>query len=450
MSSAPSFEAAPELPVAPVGDFGAIRKDVAHRLFLDPSYTVFDAMGEMSVAAENFVTELATHHSKNALWVGGSLGRREMLPNSDIDLFVVYDNKDYALNDIRVEGVDKFEIGHIDKEKLGYLLQDSFVDANRFIDGRKIGNVPATDVEQMVIDINTPDRQLANIISEYFYYRYFDFPQKTTPMGPNLKYSTGSSRDTIFFNMIARMTTGQFPAIRDTQPELPEVMRHASEHYGLPAPVEAVNLMFTAKNAAISLFDATNDPSNKYVSYKSVASIYDFCRVKFTALGYRNSSDFVGGYMNARREIELTVDTLFTKSLEEHLASPQLTAILSLDNEYLPAACIKEINDHSSAHPQSLVALSAWMTMRSRASQEDMHAIAENMMSQPINRVWGGLMAVACSIDTADQTLSRLADWLYVNEKGAYLTKLITRNPSSSESTKSKALKYYKDKEIII
>lgn len=433
-----------------VGDFGVIRKEVGHRLFNDPSYSTFDAMYEMSLAAEGYIAGRAMQYPENKLWVGGSLGRREMLPNSDIDLFVIYDGENDAPNEIRVDGVDKFEIGHISKRRLGELLQYSFIDANRFIDGRRIGRVPATDVEQMISGVSTPDRQLANNISEYFYYRYFDFPQKTTPMGPNLKYSTGSSRDTIFFNMISRMTTNRFPATRGTEPELAEVLRETEDHFGLQPPLDSINLIFTVKNAAISVYDATGDPRSRYVSSTSLESIFDFCADKFKALGYSDAKKFISGYSAARNEVEFTVDTLFNKALTEHPASEDIGHALTLSGAELTDYCIDTINSSSAENPQSLIALAAWMKMRSGADSRDMQSIAEQMTAQPIDRVWGGLMAVVCSQETPDQTLSQLADWLYVHEKGAYLLKLITRNPATSSTTKAKSLQYYKDKEIII
>lgn len=433
-----------------VADFNGIRKSITDRFFYDPSYAVFDAMAEMSASAEEYISSIATHYPANVLWVGGSLGRREMLPNSDVDLFVIYDNEDSPQNEIRVEGVDKFEVGHIDKKRLEDLLRFSFVDANRFIDGRNISAVPARDVEMMIERINTPDRQLANNISEYFYYRYFDFNQKTTSLGPNLKYSTGSTRDTIFFNMVSRMSTGSFPATRGNEPELAEVLKDTESRYGLKPPLEAVNLLFIVKNVAISIYDATGDIRSKYVSHVSLEAIFDYCKPKFQALGYKNYSQFIDGYMAARKEIEFTVDTLFTKALEEHPANHQIEKLLELSGVTLTEACVKEIETENSLYPQSLIALGAWLMMRNGAPDKDMNQIAESMMLQPIDKVWGGLMAVACSPNTPDSALSRLSDWLFENEKGAYLLKLITRNPSSSEQTRAKAKDYYRAKEIVI
>lgn len=429
-------------------DFGEIRKSVAHKLFEDPSYKALDAMYDMSCATEDFVNSIATQYPEATMWVGGSLGRREMLPNSDIDLFVIYDSNDYQKIGINIDGVDKFELGHIDTARLDDLLNYSLVDANRFIDGRMVGNTPATHVEKMIVEASTVDRQLANNISEYFYYRYFDFPNKTTPMGPNLKYSSGSSRDTIFFNMISRMGSGVFPASRGKQPELAQALQYTENHFDIRPPYAAIDLMFIVKNAAISVYDATGDPRNRYVSSASLESIYDFCRDKFRAQGINDASEFVRIYGAARQEIELAVDTLFTRALSEHPAAAELAELLALPKKDLPRACINSVTSNSK-YPHSLTSFAAWLTIMSGPSGRDMNLIAESLVDGPLDKVWGGIMAVVCSSATEDYTLRNLAYWLSDNEKGAYLTKLITRNPSASSATKALASGYYKVKEII-
>lgn len=430
--------------------FVDIRRDVSERFFNDPSHTVFDAMHEMTDAAENFVNNVALSYPHNRLWVGGSLGRGEMLPNSDIDLFVIYDSDDYTPSDIKIDGVDKFEIGHISKERLFDLLQYSFIDANRFIDGRMVGHVDASDVERKILEINTSDRQLANNISEYFYYRYFDFPNKTTDKGQNLKYSTGSSRDTIFFNMISRMYTGDFPAVRGNSPELYDVVMDSESRFGIKPPMRAINLLFIVKNGAIAVFDKTGDERSKYVSHESLESIYTHCREKFRALGFSDSQEFIEGYKAARIELELAVDTLFTRALSTHPANSELQEIISLSPNDLVQYCVDTTSGDTSKFPQSTISLSAWLMLRNNATSDEMSRITQAMTKQPIDKVWGGLMAVVCSMNTPDKTLDELSDWLYVNEKGAYLLKLITRNSAASQSTREKALKLYREKEIIL
>lgn len=309
------------------------------------------------------------------------------MPNSDIDLFVVYDNDDQPRNDIVVHGVDKFEIGHITKQRLGDLLQYSYIDANRFIDGRGIGFAPTDVIADMIREVNTEDRQHANNICEYFYYRYFDFPQKTTDKGPNLKYSAGSSRDTIFFNMMARIETGDFPAFRDDKPEMLSVMKHAEDRYGITPPIDATNLIFTVKNAAISVFDKTNDPRSRYVSHESLELIYDFCRDKFSAMGYGDANKFIEVYKSARRELEYSVANLFTAVINNHPEVESFKRIVNMSSNELSDYCQKLAADPERENPQSLISFSTWMLMRLRPDTASMDAVTTSLMGQKIDRV---------------------------------------------------------------
>lgn len=430
------------------GSFYDIRNEISEKLFNDPSYDVFNAMDEMSSKTDEYLSRLAGSYPETKLWTGGSLGRHEMLPNSDIDLFVIYDSPDYIKKDIRVDGVDKFEVGHIDHEKLQDLLKYSLVDANRFIDGRRVGLNEMSEIENMVLGVSTSDRQLANNISEYFFYRYFDFPHKQTTMGPNLKYSTGSSRDTIFFNMISRMSTGQFPAIRGNGPELLDAMLDVEHRYGIRPPYDTVNLLFTVKNAAISLYDATGDMRNRYVSPISLDAIYNFGRDKFRAWGIMDSRQFIEKYSVARQELEHSVDSLLVKVMSQHPSAMDIEKLLKAKKEDIAKLCLDMIKNDNE-YPHTVAALGAWLTLISHPSGEDMDSLAWSLVNKPLDESWGGLMAVVCSEDTPDGTLSALADWLYKNEKGAYLIKLITRNPSSSPETKVKASAYYREKEVV-
>ena len=123
-------------------------------------------------------------------------------------------------------------------------------------------------------------------------------------------------------------------------------------------------------------------------------------------------------------------------------------AFLETPKEEMTAKCIELLNTDTE-YPHSVAALSTWMVTTGNPNALQMEEIANILMSKPLDESWGALMAVACASVTPDNTLSNLADWLFENEKGAYLTKLITRNPSSSTATKEKAIKFYKEKEII-
>jgi hypothetical protein len=196
------------------------------------------------------------------------------------------------------------------------------------------------------------------------------------------------------------------------------------------------------------VYDATGDPRSRYVSPTSLASIYAFGKDKFKAWGIKDDAQFIDTYSSARQELELAVDTIFTKSLSEHPASTELSTLLAAEKGQRATACIASLTEHND-YPHAVASMGAWLAMTENPPAADMDTIANLLMQKPLDESWGGLMAVACSPATSDLTLSRMADWLYDNERGAYLTKLITRNTSASSTTKAKALTYYRNKEII-
>ena len=431
------------------GDFSGIRRQASERLFRDPSHTVFDSMMEVSLAAEARMNELSRHYPDRKLWIAGSLGRREMLPNSDIDLFVIYDDDDSIDSDIKVAGVDKFEIGHIRKGRLYGLLRESIVESHQFTDGREVGLVPAPDMRELVRDATTPDHLLATTISEYFFYRYFDFPNKATPMGPNMKYSAGSSRETMFFNLVCRVNTGIVPVDQGAAPELLDGMLDAEKRYGIRPPIEAIDLLFASKNAAVSVSDKYGDVRFKYASPESLAAIYEFGKERFYAKGFKDQRQFVDAFGNARRELEITVDLLLARTLADQPVTDTFKRILAASHSELPQLVV-DLMKSEAQYPHAVTSFGAWFASTGRVSSADLVRITDELVRLPLERSWGGLMAVACCPTMPDDRLSTLLDWLYEHEKGAYLIKLISRNTSASAETRARARRYFKEKAIVI
>jgi hypothetical protein len=139
---------------------------------------------------------------------------------------------------------------------------------------------------------------------------------------------------------------------------------------------------------------------------------------------------------------------MLTKALSEHPAAGDINKLLNAPEDQLPQVVLDAITSENE-HPHSVAAFGTWLLNMGSPSGEDMDKIARVLMDKPLHQTWGAIMGVACSPATPDTTLSQLADWLYDNEKGAYLTKLITRNPAASPATRSKALANYRAKEII-
>lgn len=422
------------------------RNRIAEQLFHNPSYRCFDAMNEMSLLTEEYINN-SDSSNNHVFLAGGSLGRREMLPNSDIDLFIVNDMHD---KNLVYAGVDKFEIGYINKENLKDLVRCSLVDGNRLVDSRLISHDEDLDIQNIILLENTFDRQLANIISEFCYFRNFDYPQKNSiSLGPNLKYSSGSSRDTIFFNWIYRAESGVLPSCGNSLngSELESALHFMSDSYNLRPPFAAIDLILTVKNAAISIYNSNGDIRSKYHSYPNLETIYNLCSDKFRSLGLLDTQQFCKVYGESRLEIEHSVKEYINRFLSKDSIPDDLRAILTISGRSLAK---KEYMDYlisATNQSHSATALASWMLVQEDPSSEEIDIIAKNFMNNNLDRIWGGIMAVICSPNINDLTLCLLAEWLYTNEKGAYLLKLISRSPAASLGTKEIAYGYYKQKE---
>ena len=113
------------------------KNTIQDNLYNNASYTSFNAMEEMTEIADKYI--LSTFDHSVDVVVGGSLGRREMLPNSDIDLFIIIDDLS-TQNPNSLKNIDKIESRTIDKFFIGELIKKSLVDGNRIIDGRLINS----------------------------------------------------------------------------------------------------------------------------------------------------------------------------------------------------------------------------------------------------------------------------------------------------------------------
>jgi hypothetical protein len=427
-------------------DFLIARRALAGRLYRDPSYGVFDAMTDMGRLTEEYVQEVVVLEPGQALWVGGSLGRREMLPNSDLDLFVLHDGK-CQIPETVISGLDKVDFGQLLLNDAVALLETTLVDANRLIDGRPLGACVLGEVLTSEIErTNTPDRQLSNLLAEYAYFHWFDFQQKRTSCGPNLKYSSGSARVTLFFDFVHRYRSGAFPAQRSGQPELEEALLTAEPELHRRAPRRSIEIVLLVKCAAISIFDATGDPRVRYVSRWALSLIHEICQRRFDQWQLRRVDDLVNAYGEARREIEATIDNLIDRLLGNHPCHEGFRRVAKAPIEHR-ATMGAQLAEEAPEWRRSFLTYSAWQLTLSSPPASLVRALADDLMDRPVVDAWGGLMAVACSPTADDETLRRLVTWLADNEPGAYLAKLVSRNPLASSRTRQLAYAGYASRE---
>jgi predicted nucleotidyltransferase len=430
------------------GDIAAARRTLAEYLYSEPSFGLFDAMTEMGTLTEEHVHEVVAAKRGQALWVSGSLGRREMLPNSDLDLFVLHE-RGCRPRDVAISGLDKVDLGQLALDDAVDLLEATLVDANRLIDGRPLGASALGGAFSVAIGrANTPDRQLANLLAEHAYYRFFDFPLKRTSFGPNLKYSSGSARVTLFFNFVHRYLTGEFPAQRSGRPELEDALVTIEAELHCRAPHRSVELILLVKCAAISVFDMTGDPRAKYVSRWALTLIHEICYQRFAVWGLRRADDLVSAYAEARHEIEATIDDLIVHILRNHPCAEGFLAVTEAPIQHR-AATGARLAAVTPMWRRALLTHAAWQLTTASPPARLVRALADELMERPAIDSWGGLMAVACSPTADDDTLRRLVTWLADNEPGAYLAKLVRRNPAASPLTRQLAHAGHMGREVL-
>jgi hypothetical protein len=385
-----------------------------------------------------------------AVWVGGSMGRREMLPNSDLDVFFIHSSPTTIPSRWNIHGFDRVESGQLTLSTLSRLTSRSLIDANQYIDGRAlVPSHPATEAANILAAGNTYDRQFANLITEHFYYRYFDFHDKRTRHGANIKYSSGSSRSTLFYNFYNRMITGELPAQRKAGPEFLDGVAASEKVLGVNGPYRALDLIQVVKNAAISNFDATSDIRHKYVSRTSLDQIHATCEQRLDALGVRDANDFVLAYASARREVEAGVDAVVEHSVAQHRAADAISAIATASRAHLHEVYRLAV----AAHPEdalSLLSYGAWsLATRIDTTANDMARLARFLMLRPVHEVAGAMTAIACSPVSSAHVLRWLIDWAERADAGSYLLKLISRNSHTSNRIRQLALAAYTKAEIV-
>ncbi|MDK3257014.1 nucleotidyltransferase domain-containing protein [Blastococcus capsensis] len=431
-------------------DLAEGRQAIAQRLYRDSSFGAFDAMAQMGALTVAHIESRVRPEHRAKVWLGGSLGRREMLPNSDVDLFVFDDPASEVADVVTVEGVDRFERGCMPIASVRRLVAQGSIDANPLIDGRALAEgEPGDAVAAAIRATNTTQRQYANLISEYFYYRYFDFPWKTTDWGPNLKYSSGSSRTTLLLNFVHRIATHQFPAWRATTPELAAALAYLEQDRGRRTPRRAIDLILVAKNAAITSWYRTGDPSVRHVSRRTLGLIFEVARDRWDQLGLTSPARFADAYTTARAALEACVEQSVNACLLLHPRVAELRAITAMDPAELRDSCLHSAIG-SPTDELFLVSFTAWRLSTTTSSPQDMAQLAATLATRPLSRVWGGVMAVACSPATDDTTMEFLTEWLADAEEGAYLTKLVSRNPSAGPATRAGALHSYQAKENVV
>lgn len=429
-------------------EFTAYVNSISSQLHSDPSFSSFEAMHLMTELTDSYLGYQLGSVAINAIYAGGSLGRSEMLPNSDVDLFVIDGSVDPYQREQIKRDFDKTEVASIDSEQAYLLANDSLVDGNRLVDARFIYGTKNPGVKSMLESANTVDRQVANILAERFYFGKFDYPQKQHTMhGDNIKYSPGSSRDIIFFDWLYRLKDNRLPINSDDRSVTPEIIK-ASNSLKLCAEVQdAIDLVLTVKNAAVSSYTSEQDWRLRYVNDSSLLLIHKMCLDKLTDLGLDDVDEFKEVYSHSRKIIDKEIEARINNLINNEPSLARVKSVIGKPYKGELKTSLLEILEDGQSHSE--ITYATWEFIQSSPTNEENVAAFKLLKQIDFPNAWGGIMALVSSSAIEDNMLREIGEWLYYKEPGAYLLKIVSRNPNASSITRQQVLDYYREKEVM-
>lgn len=411
-------------------------------------------MTALSYSAREAVLGSLPVNKLSGAWIGGSLGRREMMPNSDVDLFIIETGATQgsqpgngvvdSLMDL-ARGYGKFELGFLTTSCARRILRESLVDANRLIDGYGSPGSSTTAIERSILGYSTSDRQLLNIITEYNYWRCFDFPSKKGKAGPNVKYSRGGSRVSIFFNWRHRLSSGDFPLFGGERPELYTALAQSGASCDL---VEALDTVILVKDVATGFYHNGRSGA-RFASLRTLSEVYRHLGPRLVERGVADARDLWELYSWSQARVGNAVDSLYQELLLANIPGSIIGDLADASVQDLLELYMALQSDATTSRHRSLEALVAWTIVRAGGNEPCLQVVASAALSRSLGSVWGVILAVICSPNVSDSLLRQILFWLDANETGAYLTKVVSRSKCASGATRTWARSSYVARERI-
>jgi hypothetical protein len=410
-------------------DFTNVRAELHQGFLHETNWDLFDWMEESTRVVEQFLLNQWQIGESSRVWVGGSIGRREFLANSDLDFFVL----DEGPNLVSPMGFDKVECGALPFSTFSSYLRTHLIDGNRIIDGRPLAPGSLDRFETFAMDLNTEDRQVANLVSEYFFYSLFDFARKTTIHGENIKYSRGSSRYSLLLNFCYRIQTGNLPQHLRAESELRLSVESLFAGSELTEVNWALSVVFTCKASAAGL-KGTNGAQVLYYSDLTLDAIFSCARRRLASLDIRSETGFRDALAQARAIVESRTSRVVEQTLAEHSAQRGLPWRSPEGSR----GAYDTLIEHSAGLERSDTALLGWQACLGATSQ-DLLGLAKLVESLELRISYPLVMALLCSRNCTDEIRSTLLTSV-ANESdpSPYLVKMI-RDGSTAEALRNEA-----------
>ncbi len=306
--------------------------DISDRLASDPEYDSFHAMCDTSHFTRRIVSgtidsihkALSVDEDGSPFWVFlfWSPSRTEMLPNSDLDIGFVIDEKgsSWEVENILQERFwnmlfDKIDVANWNSIPLmRRCAEKSIVDGNKAIDARFIGWNTAFSRQYnesgIQESINSLERQFLNYLCEEKFLHTYDYPRKVSQHWPNLKYDAGAWRDMIFFNWFCKLLHTyhgkSWPAEQNT-PQLLTSLEYTKQVTWIDV-VSDVDLISLVKNSALECGKEDNSRLLRYLNQYTIDSVFQKTRGGLKRLGIHSSDQLMEQYVQSKNNINRALE----------------------------------------------------------------------------------------------------------------------------------------------
>jgi predicted nucleotidyltransferase len=277
-----------------------------------------------------------------AIFVFGSPSRNLMLPNSDLDIGLVFstdcpENVKALLNEkILSLPFDKIDIAgwhSIDDMKKENCLD--MIEYSKATDAKfMVGNQDISrEYTELIRDKDTALDRSSRFITEFGLFHKHDYIVKRTGSGPNLKYDFGASRDIIFLDWFyimnnegnqARSGSDEPFFLRCLDDLLKNNKISLQEYDQLKKDIEIILLIkFTLR----SKYTRTNDELLLHLSSYSLYECYAEAKNAFQNVGINSADELLDKYYASK----LILDGLVTELYKQVAASnPELSEIWNI------------------------------------------------------------------------------------------------------------------------
>ncbi|MDD4877789.1 MAG: hypothetical protein PHO02_02000 [Candidatus Nanoarchaeia archaeon] len=241
----------------------------------------------------------------------GSLGRKEMVSESDVDMLILHEEKgEGTYKEIKTrfkQYVKPFQFCKIDLPEWGNLAEaeifarKSITEGNQVLEARFLSGdrTIANKVEDIQKMYASPERMVRNIVFQKFYFEQY-FKQRVREGNVNVKYCHGGSRDLMFISWFDTLMSRKYDNWKQTKSESPAALVGLLNLYNnglidaltLSRDIEALNFNLILRNEILQANKGTFDEGLTFMD--DITAMKVFSRI----------SDFMG-YMKIRNHQEL-------------------------------------------------------------------------------------------------------------------------------------------------